>query len=429
MRFINRIVCSVFIFAIGIMITSCEIGVSRKTTIRFWNGFTGPDGRTMLRMVKQFNRENPDIHVLMQRMDWGTYYNKLFVAGLGNRAPEIFILHADNIPRFTQADFVRPIDDLVHGANGMDESDFSEYIWEAVKKGEYHYGLPLDVHILGMYYNKRMFREAGIVDEHGEPRPPTNRDEFLDALRKMTRDTNNDGVYDTWGYVFTWFRTNVFTMMCQWGGNFLTDDGSRCIMNSAVNIDALQFCVDLIRKYKVSPPPENFDSWIGFRQGKVGIAFEGIYMLADLQKQKDLDFAGAPLPLLGNQPAAWAGSHTLCIRKGIEGAKLDAAWRFIKYVSDHSLDWAEGGQIPVRKSLRDTERFKSMTIQWQFAQQIPYIRYSPNVTFVFEFFTEFDMAIEKALRGAASPKEALDTATENVNTIIARQQEIQKPKT
>ena len=55
-------------------------------TIRFWNGFTGPDGRAMLGLIKQFNDANPDINVTMQRMDWGLYYNKLFVAGLGGRA-------------------------------------------------------------------------------------------------------------------------------------------------------------------------------------------------------------------------------------------------------------------------------------------------------------------------------------------------------
>jgi ABC-type glycerol-3-phosphate transport system substrate-binding protein len=64
-------------------------------------------------------------------------------------------------------------------------------------------------------------------------------------------------------------------------------------MNNPQNVAALQFAIDLIKKEKVAPSPENIDAWIGFRQGKVGMVFEGIYMLADLQKQKDLDFGGA----------------------------------------------------------------------------------------------------------------------------------------
>src|ERR1700750_2087616 len=73
--------------------------------LRFWNGFTGPDGRTMLEIVKKFNESHPDIHVTMQRMEWGTYYNKLFVAGLGGRAPEVFVIQTDSLSRFMSANF------------------------------------------------------------------------------------------------------------------------------------------------------------------------------------------------------------------------------------------------------------------------------------------------------------------------------------
>src|SRR5665213_1698341 len=67
--------------------------------LRFWNPFTGPDGHTMIEIVKQFNRDNPDIHVVVQRIEHDTYYNKLFVAGLGGRAPEVFVIHTDTLSR------------------------------------------------------------------------------------------------------------------------------------------------------------------------------------------------------------------------------------------------------------------------------------------------------------------------------------------
>lgn len=418
-----------FIFIMAMAgLFGCAKEDAEKVTLRFWNGFTGPDGRTMLRMVQRFNRENPDVHVLMQRMEWATYYNKLFVAGLGDRAPEVFIVHASNIERFMLADFIRPVDDLMAGPHGLDENDFSENIWNAVEKDGSHYALPLDVHVLGMYYNRKLFREAGIVDEEGNPDPPESREEFMEALKKLTRDTDGDGEVDQWGYVYTWYRTNVYTMMHQWGGRFFTPDKTECLLDCPENIKALQFCSDLIRKHNLVPPPENFDSWIGFRQGKVGIAFEGIYMLEDLKKQKDLEYGGAPLPVLGKVPAAWCDSHTICFRKDLKEKKLETAWRFARYLSDHSLHWAEGGQIPVRKSLRNTERFRKMEIQREFAKQIPYVQYVPRVPFIFEFLTEFDTAVEKALRGSASPDEALKVATDNVNTIIRRQEKWRKTR-
>jgi len=96
----------------GGLASGCTRGGGKKIVVRFWNGFTGPDGRTMLRMVQHFNANNPDVEVLMQRMDWATYYNKLFVSGLGGRAPEVFVLQTHSVPRFARANFVRGVDDL-----------------------------------------------------------------------------------------------------------------------------------------------------------------------------------------------------------------------------------------------------------------------------------------------------------------------------
>src|SRR3954471_969711 len=99
------------------MLAGCDQSASKSAVnpieLRFWNGFTGPDGRTMLAIVKRFNEANPDVHVTMQRMEWGNYYNKLFVAGMGGRAPHVFVIHTDTLARFTRANFVRPVDDWV----------------------------------------------------------------------------------------------------------------------------------------------------------------------------------------------------------------------------------------------------------------------------------------------------------------------------
>lgn len=424
LRLRSRLVVIAAVFAILLLgMTAALIGCgssSDQVTIRFWNGFTGPDGRAMLRMIKRFNAENPDIHILMQRMDWPPYYNKLFVAGLGGRAPEVFVIHAANIERFLQARFVRPLDDLVTGPDGIDTADFADTAWEAVRRGGAHYGVPLDVHPVGMYYNKTLLKRAGVVDARGEAAPPTTAEEFLDATLKVAALPASGEARKNWGYVFTWLRTNIYTIMRQYGGQFFTDPPTRCVMNCPENVAALEFCVALIRTHKVVPPPENFDSWVGFLQGRVGIAFEGIYMLADLKKQTDLDWGAAPLPMLGRERAAWADSHVLCLRADIDERHRDAAWRFIKFLSDNSLDWAEGGQIPARTSLRETERFRAMYAQNEFSRQLPYITYLPPIPFIFEFQTEFDTAVEKALRGSVSARQALDDATRNINEILER---------
>lgn len=398
-------------------------GRRQKTAVRFWNGFTGPDGRTMLRLVKRFNAENPDIHVVMQRMDWNTCYNKLFIAGLGGRAPEVCVIHTRVLERFVRAGFLRPNDDLCAGGRGLEPlpiADIDPNVWAGAEFAGRHYGLPLDVHTLGMYYNRSLFREAGLTDGTGNPRVPTDRAEFLDALTRITRP-GSGGRPDQWGFVFSNWEATVYTFMRQFGGEFFTPDYARCVLHNDRNVAALQFCTDLIRRYRVAPPPENFDAWIGFRQGKIGIVFEGVYMLADLQKQQDLDFSGAPVPEIGDRKAVFADSHNLCLRSDLKGAELRATWRFVKYLSDNSLDWAAGGQIPVRQSLRASRRFQEMPVQSAFARQVPYVTYFPRLPFIFEFLLEFNLAIEKAVRGRAAPGAALQAAQERINRIITRE--------
>ncbi len=395
-----------------------------ETVVRYWNGFTGPDGRTMLRLVKRFNTENPDVRVVMQRTEWATHYNKLFVAGMGGRAPEVFVLHTRSMERFVRAGFLRPNDDLVAGdgpTEALDTGDLDANVWKGVEFGGRHYGLPLDVHAMGLYCNRRLFQEAGLADAAGSPRVPEDRAEFLDALQRITR-RGRPGQPDQWGFVFANWQSTTYSFMRQFGGEFFTADHSRCVMHNPANVAALQFCVDLIRRYRVAPPPENFDAWIGFRQGKVGMTVEGVYMLADLQKQRDLDYMGAPLPLLGEKRAAAGDSHNLCLRGDLKGRELAAAWRFVKFLSDNSLDWAAGGQIPVRKSLRATPRFAAMPVQSAFARQVPYVTYIPRMTFVMEFLREFDLAVEMASRGRLTPEAALEAAEARVNQIIRREQ-------
>lgn len=383
-----------------------------RVDLRFWNGFTGPDGRTMLGIVKRFNEANTEVHVTMQRMEWGTYYNKLFVAGLGGRAPEIFVIQTDSLARFTQASFVRAMDDLT-GRGGIDPVDFDENVWRAVEHNGKHYGIPLDIHLLGMYYNRKLFREAGIE------RPPVNRDEFVAALKKFRHD-------DTWGFVYTWQRTNMYTAIRQNGGDLFDPAHESVTINSPQNVEALQWCADLIVKDHLVPAPQDFDAWIGFRQGKVAMAFEGIYMLPDLAKQEDLDYGAAPVPRLFTQSAAWCNSHNVCLRADLTGRELAAAQRFVKYLSDNSLDWAAGGQIPVRKSLRASPRFAEMTVQREFANEIPYAAYMPATPYVLEYMAEYELAIERALHGTMTAQAALDIAEANITNIMQRYQAAEK---
>ena len=392
-------------------------------TLRFWNMFSGPDGRAMLALVRKFNAANPDVTVVMQRMHWSTYYNKLFVAGLGGRAPDVFITHRFALRRFVGAGFVRKADDLFGPSAGqLNPADIDANILEAMKQGGAYWGVPLDVHPLGMYFNRALLKTAGVVDAKGDPAPPTNREEFIDILRRLKPKPGAKAQESLWGFVYTWQRTNMYALIRQFGGQLFDAGLTRSTFAAPANVEALAFAADLVTRGLV-PGPQTVaspDAWVMFRQGRVGVAWEGIYTLPDVRRQADLHWGAAPMPVLGSRPATWGESHGLVTRNDLEGRQLEAARRFIKFLSDNSLDWAEGGQVPVRLDLRNTDRFRTMTAQNEFAKQIPYVAYLPPAPFVFEYLRAFDDAIELALRGTASAAEALRMADKVVQPVIDR---------
>ncbi len=394
----------------ALLASGCRDIGSRGITLRFWNGFTGPDGRTILKIIRQFNEAHDDVQVVMQRMEWATYYNKLFVAAMSQRAPEIFVVHTDSLERFLYANLLAPVDD-VFTIGGIDRDDIDDNVIAAVQRDGITYGLPIDCHPAGVYYNRRLFAEAGIT------RPPETRQQFIDALYKL-KGTGADGV-PQWGFVYEWLRVSMYTLLRQWRGSILGEDGWTVTLDSPEAREALGFGASLIHELRVVPSIQNLDAFLAFRQGRVGMVWAGIFKLQDATRQTDLDFGAATVPVCGHEPAVWAGSHNLCLASHLNEAQRAAAIRFLRYLSDHTLDWAEGGQIPVRQSLRQSERFQAMTVQAEFARQIPYVQYMPSTPFTFEYQTEFDIACERVLRAAATPEVALREAAANIRKAAA----------
>jgi multiple sugar transport system substrate-binding protein len=357
----------------------------------------------------------------MQIIPWGTYYDKLTLAMAYGGAPEVFIVHAARLPEFARYGTLRPLDDLVATAQPpLPPDDFAPVPWRASFYQGRQLALPLDVHPIGLYYNTRLFREARIVDSEGKARPPQSWDEFLDAARKLTRDTDGDGRPDQWGFVFTWQRSNWLTFALQFGGGILTPDLKQCAMNSPESVAASERMRDLIYQYHVAPKPEGVDAWLAFRQGKAAMALEGIYMLASLQEQKGLAYAGAPVPQFGPRKGVWGGSHLMAQPKGIGAEASKAGWRLMRYLSDHSLLWAKGGQTPARLSVLRSPEFQALPVQAQFARQLSYVHYEPLTPKGNAIMPFVDPAVEAVLLDLQTPPVAMRDACRRIEQVLKR---------
>ncbi|MBI1332282.1 MAG: extracellular solute-binding protein [Armatimonadetes bacterium] len=396
----------------------CGTSLSHKTEISFWNGFTGPDGVVMLRMIREFNQENPDVEVTMQRIPWALYYNKVMVSGLDGRGPEVFVVHASALTRMHRAGVLADETSLFEGPDAIPANDFDPYVLDQTIFDGKHFSVPLDIHPQGMYCNADMLKKIGMVNPDGSARPPQTKEEFLRAAHAMMNPPNSEHP-DTYGFALTAWQNNFMSLLPQFDGRFLDENG-KCDLNNPNNVKALEFLGSLHDKEKLIPPPDNQLGWVGFRQQKVGMVWEGVYMLGDLLRLEGMNYVGAPIPTIGNHPGTLADSHTLCIRPNLNPKQREAVERFIRFLSKNSIKWAAAGQVPARLSVRNTPEFKSMQVQYAFSKQIPYMKYMPRITTLFEMGVEINLAVEKVIRGRTTAKEALDIANANSQKAMDR---------
>jgi multiple sugar transport system substrate-binding protein len=262
-----------------------------------------------------------------------------------------------------------PLDKLAE-TFGLSEADFFAPVWRGGSYRGQRYGIPLDVHPLGMYFNARAFADAGIVA------PPATADEFEDALARLKAG----GFSHPFWIPTAWPAHLMFeSLLWQNGGSPFSEDGTRVTFASDAGVRALEWMQGIARR-GYSPSAVGIDAqWNAFVNGTNAIAWDGIWML---QNAGDVPggAAAAPLPRIGGQRAVWANAHHLVIfgRPKLDAARVQAAMVFIHWLSHHSLEWARAGQIPARNSVRETPGFRALEGQAAFARELSDIRIVPT---------------------------------------------------
>lgn len=377
-----------------------------KQEITFWTPFSGADGPFMKKIVDNYNKQSDKYHVKFQIIPGGEYYKQVDLAlSTGKKRPDLMIMHVDNIPTYQKKGQLQPIDDMAEKA-GIKKEDYVEApVKYATIDGKW-YGIPLDIHPLVLYYNKDLFKAAGIEQ------PPKTREEFIEVAQKLT-----DKAKGQWGYVVPtlWPQPFIFPTVVGQNGAKLADEQGKPQLNSPEAVEALTFLKDLIYKYKVSPEKVAQDGEVTlFLQGKNAMQLNGPWMKDQFDKAK-INYGVAPVPQLGTkQQAVQAGSHNFVIPKDVTDPKvLEAIGDFLKYVANNSIDWAQSGQAVASKSVLASEEFQKLTQQQTIvAQQFDYAQFNPPVINWGAMTADLYKQINLVLLGQKDPQKALDEAQE-----------------
>jgi multiple sugar transport system substrate-binding protein len=384
-------------------------------TVTIWSPLTGPDGQFMTQLADRFNQEN-DQNIRISHVPQPDYTQRLNTAAAGGNLPEMTIVRADDIAEMAVRNVLRPIGDEALTIMGGAElaNQFPEQVWQIGEINGSRYTVPLDVHPLVLYYNREMFEAAGIAG------PPTTREEFEAAAEALTRD----GV--TGFAIGTAFQgsTLFWTLLRQFGGNVVSDDGTEATYNSPEGVEALTYLRELKQQYSPDISGAGDPEVTLFTQGRAAMVIHGPWHISNLEQ---LPFTGfAPVPQWGEEFAVWGGSHQFGFTSD-DPARQAAAACWTNWVSENSVAWAAAGQVPARQSAREDSELGNIAAPVAaFAEQIEGVIIPPPVPGLGPavWGEGFGRAVDAVLLGETTDVQAaLDEAAVRSNQIMDQNRE------
>ncbi|MGQ9881173.1 MAG: extracellular solute-binding protein [Armatimonadota bacterium] len=321
-----------------------------KVKLVVWGLQLGEESAGLRAQVEEFERRYPHIEVSLLSMGAGRMNpQKLMTAIVGNVSPDVIFQDRFTIGDWASRDAFRPLDDLIardrDKPDGIRAEEFYNACWqEACYKGKV-YAIPAGTDDRALYYNKQLFREAG-VDPN---RPPQTWGELLEYAKKLTK-RNPDGTYQRIGFIPNYGNSWLYLYSWQNGGEFMSADGRQCTLNNPRTVQALEWLVKVYDELGGAKAINAFAS--GFQTnemdpffiGKVAMKIDGNWVLNNIARYKpDLDFGVAPAPvptarLRGEPPfegqpkfITWSGGFSYAIPRGAK--HVEEAWLFIKWLT------------------------------------------------------------------------------------------------
>lgn len=439
----------------------------KKVKLVVWGLQYGEESKGLEARVHEFERRHPNIEVSVLAMGAGAMNpQKLMTAIVGNVPPDV--IHQD---RFTIGDWASrdtflPLDKYITRDRdqplGVRAEDYYPACWREANytnpltgaKGVF--AVPSGTDDRALYYNKTLFRDAGIVDAKGEPKPPQTWDELLEDAKKLTH-LNSDGTYDRIGFIPNYGNSWLYIYAWQNDGEFMSPDGRTCTLNAPANVAALDYMVrmydalggiDKITAYQSGFQSNELDP---FLTGKIAMKTDGSWVLNNIARYgPDLDFGVAPAPVPAERIQkvgrfkddkdtyiTWAGGFSFAIPRG--GHHPDEAWEFIKWMTSPEAGvidavaqkaYNESKNRPFVPNLSANRKVnaavfaqcapKSLRFRQpleMFAEMMDHARFRP-VTFVGQrLWDEHVRAFETATHHQTlhkSPQQALDESTQVV---------------
>ncbi|MBW3696654.1 maltose/maltodextrin ABC transporter substrate-binding protein MalE [Vibrio sp. T187] len=322
-------------------------------------------------------------------------FEKAAAKGLG---PDIIIWAHDRFGGYAEAGLLKELKPSQEFKNKL--VDFS---WDAVTVNGKVMGYPIAIETPSLIYNKDLL-----------PEPPKTWEELTAIHQNMQKQGKTTIMWDVKNAYFTW-------PMISSGGAYAFEktpegyNGSKTGVNNEAGIKGLQFLVDMVNQGVINPDMDYSVSEAAFSKGQVAMTINGPWSWGNLDKL-GLNYGVAELPTLnGGKGNPFVG----VLSAGINAASPNEylAQEFIEnyLFVDESLktmnDDKPLGAVTLKtfqKILESDERIKATMTNAKNGEIMPNI---PQMT---AYWFAQGAAIDNAMLGKQSVKEALDNAAKQI---------------
>jgi multiple sugar transport system substrate-binding protein len=169
---------------------------------------------------------------------------------------------------------------------------------------------------------------------------------------------------------------------------------------------------DLTLGSKVAAP--NLDgpaSVAVFSNARAGFQLNGGWEIPTYEMQ-GLPFSAVPFPNVFGTPQTWLDSHTFVLprQQDENPERLDASLRFISFMLENSLTWAQGGHVPPYLPVATSPEFAALQPQATYAVSAEHPVYDPPAWFsgaAAPLQEQAGPAFGSALNGQISPQQGV----------------------
>ncbi|MBU3102348.1 MULTISPECIES: ABC transporter substrate-binding protein [Clostridium] len=254
-------------------------GTSNKPvtlTYEIWDKNQQPG---MQAIADSFHKLNPNITVKVEVTPWDQYWPKMEAGASSGTLPDVFWMHSNAFLKYANGGMLMDLSDTIKNSKDVKMSNFPKDLVNLYTLKGKNYAMPKDYDTIALWYNKTIFDEKGIA----YPDATWDWNKLLSVAQKLTDPSK--GVYgfgapsdDQQGY---------YNFVYQNKGYILSPDNKKSGFGLAATKQAIQWNVDLSRKYKVSPTQQQFADTsytTYFESGKVAMGLFGSFMVTEFKK-------------------------------------------------------------------------------------------------------------------------------------------------